>query len=396
MKVYGSKQTPDTVFISRGVLVDSLMVFKNRLDPKDIIEYTTDLNSDATIFPLKLYQPAGKSVLTAEKVGHAKEFDLILQTYPEREQNVDVLMVRKKGVRGEYYCVLPPNYNHSGMIIGDKHDDVYINDMTDFTYDNVRVGIANVSVVDEERHIVSGKMYRYNIPSSELVRHEYNKVCMENNELPLVPVYLYSSNDTSFACIRTLKEIYVIFTILKDNEETIVLKGMDEIQTYIGIPEVLDALRAIRDHTNTQSPTYFTNNQTFEFLKDSELCKAFEDDMIYRIYLEGSVISDVIEDKKYQMRKMSAKKYASLPYKRNSILKLMHAGLVKAFTFDEDDEALTYFELSMGYGNRHAKYYYANFLCLLLDREEVLDTIKYMHNQVAGIIKNNRYKLIQY
>lgn len=255
MLVYSSKYTQDTLFISKGVLLDIIKTLNSTAKPSDIYTYKID-DVDGNNVPYKLYQPAGKSTLSSQKVGHAKEYDVILQKYVSNPKWQNALMKRRKGSRGQYSCKLPADLNEVGMIEAKKTPEIYYsNDMEVFTFDNVRTGLASVTIVDPVKKVVRGKMYTYHLPSMNVAVSEYDK--LREGKEGSVPFYEYSSFDTSFTAVKSNNDVVIIFTILEEGKDTIITVPYKDRELWFSDPSAIAFIEAVYNNTIYKDASYY-------------------------------------------------------------------------------------------------------------------------------------------
>lgn len=267
MNIYMNKQYPNTAFASKGVLYDSMRIINAKAKEKDI--QTINIDMDAEGYPRKIYQKGNEySVTPISK----DAIDVIMQKYPDREEWHDVIMERVKGQKGVYACKLPVNLNEDGYLSADEHGTVeYTNDMETFTFDNVRVGMARVKVIDEKHKKVTGRMYSYYLPTSDVVCSVYDTI-RENDpdEVEIAAVYEFTSGNTCFAVVQTLKTTNIIFTVASEDSEDIIVIENDEAQYYISDPEAIAFIRDIHNMNGRRNVSYYTKSNAIAALRKTE------------------------------------------------------------------------------------------------------------------------------
>ena len=287
MKVYMNKQFPNTAFVSKGVLYDLMRVVNAKAKNKDIQE----IDLDITEYPNQFYQKGNEYSIRPISKDSIKT---IMQKYPEREEWHDVIMERVKGQKGVYACKLPVNLNADGYLSAGSEGLVeYTNDMTNFTFDNVRVGMARVKVVDEENKKVTGRMYSYYLPDAETINNVYDTIKEQDpEEIDIAAVYEFSSGNTCFAVIQTLKTTNIIFTVANEDSEDIIVIENDEASYYISDPEALSFIRDIHNMNGRRNIKYYTRN--------SDMAKLKKADKLYNKFKELSSVSSYPVNKQFR------------------------------------------------------------------------------------------------
>lgn len=262
MNLYMNKQFPDTAFVSKGVLFDSLRVINAKIKADDISCIKIPMDE----YPKVLYQKGtafSTSPISQDKV------DVIMQKYPEREEYHDVIMEKVKGQKGVYSCKLPVNLNVDGYLSADKDGNIeYINSPS---FDNVRVGMARVKVIDENKKTVTGKMYTYHLPTEEVLINVYNTIKEQDSREPdIAPVYEYTSDTTSFAVIKTFNSTNIIYTVSSDGGEDIIVIDNTEAAYHINDQEALVFIRDVHNANNKRRVSYYTKQGVMTKIKKNE------------------------------------------------------------------------------------------------------------------------------